>query len=70
MSTARVVSVHPGIVDTAMGRQVLERGDGGHPERMIQPATIAAAVRVAVDAPPEAQFETISVRPTLDPKGD
>jgi NADP-dependent 3-hydroxy acid dehydrogenase YdfG len=66
----RVVSVHPGIVDTAMGRQVLERGDGGHPERMIQPATIAAAVRVAVDAAPEAQFETISVRPTLDPKGD
>lgn len=66
----RVVSVHPGIVDTAMGRQVLERGDGGHPERMIQPATIAAAVRVAVDAPPEAQFETVSVRPTLDPKGD
>ncbi len=66
----RVVSVHPGIVDTAMGRQVLERGAGGHLERMIQPDTIAAAVRVAVDAPPEAQFETISVRPTLDPKGD
>lgn len=66
----RVVSVHPGIVDTDMGRQVLERGDGGRPERMIKPSTIAAAVRVAVDAPPEAQYETISVRPTMDPKGD
>ena len=66
----RVVSVHPGIVDTAMGRAVVERREGGRPERMIQPGTIAAAVRAAVDAPPEAQFETISVRPTLDPKGD
>ena len=64
----RVVSVHPGIVDTDMGREVLERGEGGHPERMLQPDTIAAAVRTAVDAPPEAQLETISIRPTLDPK--
>jgi NADP-dependent 3-hydroxy acid dehydrogenase YdfG len=66
----RVVSVHPGIVDTDMGRRVLERREGAHPERMIDPSTIAAAVRTAVDAPPEAQFETISIRPTLDPKGD
>lgn len=65
----RVVSVHPGIVDTDMGRRVLERREGAHPERMIDPSTIAAAVRTAVDAPPEAQFETISIRPTLDPKG-
>lgn len=66
----RVVSVHPGIVDTDMGRQVLERREGARPERMIAPETISAAVRTAVDAPPEAQFETISIRPTLDPKGD
>ncbi|WP_375003543.1 SDR family oxidoreductase [Aeromicrobium sp. CTD01-1L150] len=63
----RVVSVHPGIVDTDMGRSVI--GEDGHPERMLAPETIAAAVRTAVDAPPEAQFETISVRPTLPPKG-
>ncbi|MCR4511950.1 SDR family oxidoreductase [Aeromicrobium sp. 50.2.37] len=65
----RVVSIHPGIVDTDMGRAVLERREGGRPERMIAPETIAAAVRTAVDAPPEAQFETVSIRPTLDPKG-
>ena len=65
----RVVSIHPGIVDTAMGRAVLERRDGGHPERMVAPGTTAAAVRTAVDAPPEAQFETVSIRPTLDPRG-
>lgn len=65
----RVVSIHPGIVDTDMGRAVLERREGGRPERMIAPETIAAAVRTAVDAPPEAQFETVSIRPSLDPKG-
>ncbi|KQP82332.1 hypothetical protein ASF35_12985 [Aeromicrobium sp. Leaf291] len=65
----RVVSIHPGIVDTDMGRAVLERREGSRPERMIAPETIAAAVRTAVDAPPEAQFETVSIRPTLDPKG-
>jgi NADP-dependent 3-hydroxy acid dehydrogenase YdfG len=65
----RVVSVHPGIVDTDMGRELLAARTGSRPERMLAPETIAAAVRTAVDAPPEAQFETISVRPTLDPKG-
>lgn len=68
-NAVRVVSIHPGIVDTQMGRAVLERREGGRPERMIAPETIAAAVRTAVDAPPEAQFETVSIRPTLDPKG-
>lgn len=69
-SGVRVVSIHPGIVDTDMGREVLERREGGRPERMLSPTTIAAAVRTAVDAPPEAQFETVSIRPTLDPKSD
>ena len=66
----RVVSVHPGIVDTDMGRGALEKHDDPRPERMIDPTTIATAVRTAVDAPPEATFETISVRPTQDPRGD
>lgn len=65
----RVVNVHPGIVDTEMGRGAISHKPGGKPERMIAPETIAAGVRAAVDAPPEAQFETISIRPTLDPKG-
>lgn len=68
-SGVRVVSVHPGIVDTEMGRSVMDRHPDARPERMIAPETIAAAVRTAVDAPPEAQFETVSIRPTLDPKG-
>ncbi|MEH3034491.1 MAG: SDR family oxidoreductase [Aeromicrobium erythreum] len=65
----RVTSVHPGIVDTAMAHGAIEGSPAPHPERMITPGTIATAVRTAVDAPPEAQYETISVRPTLDPKG-
>ncbi len=65
----RVTSVHPGIVDTAMGHGAIEGSASPHPERMITPETIATAVRTAVDAPPEAQYEIISVRPSLDPKG-
>lgn len=65
----RVTSVHPGIVDTQMGRGAIEKNPDGKPERMIAPETIAAAVRAAVEAPPEAQHEMISIRPTLSPKG-
>lgn len=65
----RVTSVHPGIVDTAMGRGAIEKRPGGRPERMIASETIAAAVRAAADAPAEAQHEMISIRPSLDPKG-
>lgn len=65
----RVTSVHPGIVDTRMGRGAIEKSPEGRPERMIAPETIAAAVRAAVEAPPEAQHEMISIRPTLSPKG-
>lgn len=65
----RVTSVHPGIVDTDMGHGAIEGSESPHPERMITPETIATAVRTAVDAPPEAQYEIISVRPSLDPKG-
>ncbi len=63
----RVISVHPGIVDTEMGHGAIS--GGGHPERMLRPETIAAGVRTAVDAPPEAQFEMMSIRPSLSPKG-
>jgi len=62
----RVVSVHPGFVDTDMARTIRrESGREGSDESYVQPSTIAAGVRVAVDAPHEAQFETISIRPTL-----
>lgn len=61
----RVVSVHPGFVDTDMARTIRRAsGREGSDESYVQPETIAAGIRVAVDAPHEAQFETISIRPT------
>jgi NADP-dependent 3-hydroxy acid dehydrogenase YdfG len=62
----RVVSIHPGFVDTDMGRGIRkEQGDAYDPRYYVTPETIAAGVRVAVDAPPEAQFEMMSIRPSL-----
>lgn len=62
----RVVSVHPGSTATDMGRSSRKDPDGLGPEgSYLDPATVAAAVRVAVDAPASAQFETISVRPSV-----
>ncbi|MET3449898.1 SDR family oxidoreductase [Curtobacterium sp. 1544] len=62
----RVVSLHPGFVDTDMARTIRQAsGREGPDESYVRPETIASAVRVAVDAPHEAQFETISVRATL-----
>ncbi|WP_022881427.1 SDR family oxidoreductase [Gryllotalpicola ginsengisoli] len=58
----RVTSVHPGYVDTDMGRGVIERKGPG--QTFVQPRTIASAVRLAVDAPPEAQVEMLSIRPS------
>jgi NADP-dependent 3-hydroxy acid dehydrogenase YdfG len=60
----RVTSVHPGFVDTDMGRGI--RAQHGVPDDAglyVAPPTIAAGVRLAVDAPPEAQVETLSIRP-------
>ncbi|MCQ9389820.1 SDR family oxidoreductase [Brevibacterium sp. 50QC2O2] len=60
----QVVSVHPGFVDTDMGRGI--RADHGvpyDPDTFIRPETMAQAVRVAVDSEPAAQFESIVVRP-------
>lgn len=62
----RVVSVHPGFVDTDMARSIRQQsGREGPDESYVHPDTIASGVRVAVDAPHEAQFETISIRPTV-----
>lgn len=60
----RVTSVHPGATDTDMGRAVrAARGIDYDPKYYVQPETIAAGVRMAVDAPASAQFETMSIRP-------
>lgn len=62
----RIVSVHPGFVDTDMARTLRRTaGREGPDESYVQPETIAAGVRVAVDAPHAAQFETITIRPTV-----
>lgn len=62
----RVTSVHPGRVDTDMQIQLQAHG-GNHDydgSLYVQPASIAAAVRLAVDATDDAVVQEISVRPS------
>jgi len=62
----RVTSVHPGRVDTDM--QVTLQSDMGNHNydgsRYVRPESIAAAVRLAVDATDDAVVQDISVRPS------
>ncbi|MGJ3507286.1 SDR family oxidoreductase [Enemella sp. A6] len=63
----RVCSIHPGRVDTDMQRE-LQATLGNHDyrgEKYVAPETIAAAVRLAVDAAPQAMVEEIVVRPVI-----
>lgn len=60
----RVCSVHPGRVDTDM--QVALQTDRGRPydpSEHLRVESVAAAVRLAVDASPEAMIESVVVRP-------
>jgi NADP-dependent 3-hydroxy acid dehydrogenase YdfG len=62
----RVSSIHPGFVDTDMGRRIRdELGHAYDPMSYVPAETIAAGVRVMVDAPPQAQVEMMSIRPTM-----
>lgn len=61
----RVSSVHPGRVDTDM-QVALQEGRGNTDydgSRYVAPASVAAAVRFAVDTTDEAIIEEVSVRP-------
>ncbi|WP_420098461.1 SDR family oxidoreductase [Corynebacterium sp.] len=61
----RVSSVHPGRVDTDM-QVALQEGRGNTDydgSRYVSPASVAAAVRLAVDTTDEAVIEEVSVRP-------
>lgn len=62
----RVCSIHPGRTDTDMQRQL--RAAEGHADydgsRYVSPASVAAAVRLAVDTPPSAAVENLSIRPS------
>ncbi|WP_229741684.1 SDR family oxidoreductase [Pseudoclavibacter endophyticus] len=60
----RVTSIHPGRVGTDMQRELraAEGGEYEH-ERYLEPDSVAATVRVAVDLPPSASVHSLSVRP-------
>lgn len=60
----RVTGVHPGRTDTAMQRAVVAHEGGTYrPEGYLRPESVAAAVRHAVTAAPDAEVTEISVRP-------
>ncbi|WP_427869776.1 SDR family NAD(P)-dependent oxidoreductase [Leucobacter luti] len=58
----RVVTVAPGQTDTPMLRGMVPEG-AYEAERYIRPASVAAAVRFAVDAPADVQITDLAVRP-------
>ncbi|WP_424183562.1 SDR family oxidoreductase [Actinokineospora sp. G85] len=64
-SGIRVTSVYPGRVDTDMQRSV-RADEGGEYEaaKYLRPASVAAAVRAAVTATPDAHLQEIILRPT------
>ena len=59
----RVISIHPGRVDTDMQRRI--QGEKGYdPDDHMKPATVAQAVAMAVRTPADAVVESLSIRPT------
>lgn len=61
----RVTSIHPGRVDTNMQME-LQASYGNHDydgSLYIRPESVAATVRLAVDATPEAMIENLAIRP-------
>lgn len=64
--TVRVTSIHPGRVDTDM--QVDLQSRAGRPyvaSEHLRPESVAAAVRAALEASPEAMIEELSIRPVF-----
>lgn len=62
----RVTSVHPGRADTDMQHELLAAdGRPYEPAKLLTAASVARAVRFALEATPEACVETLSVRPAL-----
>lgn len=60
----RVASVHPGPTDTEMLRGIHDSiGKQHRPEEYILPESVAGAVRAVVDASPDMQLTSVSVRP-------
>ncbi|OMH29293.1 short chain dehydrogenase [Tersicoccus phoenicis] len=60
----RVTSIHPGKVDTDMQRQIVDHQGGDYDAgAYLTSASVARAVAFALAATPEAQIESLSVRP-------
>lgn len=60
----RVTSIHPGRVDTDMQREMIEFEGGEYdPERFLRVESVVKAVRLALDATPDASIDLVSVRP-------
>ncbi|OYO06393.1 short chain dehydrogenase [Enemella evansiae] len=63
----RVTSIHPGRVDSDMQRQI-QAGFGNEDYRAeiyLTPESVAATVRLAVDATDEAMVESLQIRPVV-----
>lgn len=62
----RVTSIHPGRTDTDMQREIqVGRGNDYDPAVYLRPESVAATVRLALDATSEAQVEVLSIRPVV-----
>lgn len=60
----RVTSIHPGRVDTDMQHEMIDFEGGDYrPEQYLRVESVVSAVRLAVEASPEACVDMISVRP-------
>ncbi|MGL5406536.1 MAG: SDR family oxidoreductase [Propionibacteriaceae bacterium] len=63
----RVVSIHPGRVDTDMQReQFAYLGTPYHASDHMPAASVAATVRLAVELPPHSNIDFLSVRPFIN----
>lgn len=64
----RVTSLHPGRVDTDMQRELVAfDGDRYEVDRYLRVESVVRALRLAVDATPDASIDLISIRPTGRP---
>ncbi|WP_424952186.1 SDR family oxidoreductase [Deinococcus sp.] len=62
----RVTTLYPGRTDTGMQQKVVRQEGGGyHGDLFIRPETVAEAVRYVLEAPRDAVFSELTVRPSL-----
>ncbi|KAB1504040.1 SDR family oxidoreductase [Corynebacterium sp. 320] len=60
----RVISIHPGKTHSDMQREIQDlRGNAYERSEFVDPASIAQAVRFALDTPQDAMVENLTIRP-------